>query len=103
MKLRTSHAAAADHVAGEPHSCTGASMARAPILTESFLEVPFKVDSVSSTAAPAGAEGVWHSYVISQGTNTIRGVRAGTHDEVTALLREMIERLNERRAGKRRP
>ena len=77
-------------------------MARAPILTESFLELPFKIDCISSTTAPAGAEGVWHSYVISQGTNTITGVRAGTHDEVTTLLHEMIERLNERRAGKRR-
>ena len=77
-------------------------MPRAPILTESFLELPFKVDSISSTPAPAGAEGVWHSYVISQGTNTISGVRAGTYDEVTMLVHEMIERLNERRAGKKR-
>lgn len=68
-----------------------------------FLELPFKVDSISRTAAPDGAEGVWHSYVISQGTNTITGVRAGTHAEVTALLQEMIERLNDRRTGKKRP
>jgi hypothetical protein len=68
-----------------------------------FLELPFKVDSISRTAAPPGAEGVWHSYVISQGTNTITGVRAGTHAEVAALLQEMIERLNDRRAGKKRP
>ena len=73
----------------------------API--ETFLELPFKVDSISRTTAPPGTEGVWHSYVISQGTNTITGVRAGTHDEVTLLLHDMIERLNERRAGKRRP
>jgi hypothetical protein len=33
----------------------------------------------------------------------ITGTRAGTHDEVTLLLHDMIERLNERRAGKRRP
>jgi hypothetical protein len=77
-------------------------MARAPILTESFLESPFKVDSVSRTTAPPGAEGVWHSYIISQGTNTISGARSGTHDEVMRLVQEMIERLNERRAGKRR-
>ena len=71
--------------------------------TETFLELPFKVDSISRATAPPGADGVWHSYVISQGTNMITGVRAGTHDEVTLLLQDMIERLNERRAGKRRP
>ena len=71
--------------------------------TETFLELPFKVDSISRTAAPPGTEGVWHCYVISQGTNMITGVRAGTHAEVATLLHDMIERLNERRAGKRRP
>jgi hypothetical protein len=70
--------------------------------TETFLELPFKVDSICKATTPAGAEGVWHSYVISQGANTITGVRAGTHAEVTTLLHEMIERLNERRAGKKR-
>ena len=74
-----------------------------PSPTETFLELPFKVDLISRTAAPTGTEGVWHSYVISQGTNTITGTRAGTHAEVTLLLQDMIERLNERRAGKRRP
>ncbi len=76
-------------------------MARAPLTTEAFLELPFKVDSISRTSAPDGAEGVWHCYVISQGTNTITGVRAGTHAEVTRLVDEMIARLNERRSGKK--
>jgi hypothetical protein len=71
--------------------------------TETFLELPFKVDSIARTAAPPGSEGVWHCYVISQGTNTITGVRAGTHAEITTQLQDMIERLNDRRAGKRRP
>ena len=71
--------------------------------SETFLELPFKVDSITRTTAPAGSEGVWHSYVISQGTNTITGMRAGTHAEVTAMLQDMIERLNDRRAGKKRP
>ncbi len=70
---------------------------------ETVLELPFKVDSISKTAAPTGTEGVWHSYVISQGANTIAGVRTGTLAEVTMLLQEMIERLNERRSGKTRP
>ena len=72
-------------------------------LTETFLELPFKVDSISRAPAPPGAEGVWHSYVISQGMNTITGMRAGTHAEVTTLLQDMIERLNDRRAGRTRP
>jgi len=67
------------------------------------VEMPFKLDSISETAAPSGAAGVWHSYVISQGTNMIEGVRSGTHAEVTTLLQGMVERLNERRAGKMRP
>jgi hypothetical protein len=71
--------------------------------SETVLEMPFKVDSISKTAAPNGTQGVWHSYVISQGTNTIAGVRTGSLAEVTLLLEEMIERLNERRSGKTRP
>ena len=72
-------------------------------LSEMVLELPFKVDSISMTAAPKGTEGVWHSYVISQGANMIAGLRTGTLAEVTMLLQEMIERLNDRRAGRTRP
>jgi hypothetical protein len=70
---------------------------------ETVIALPFTVDSISRTAAPDGAEGVWHSYVISQGPNTIAGLRAGTQIEVTMQLNEMVERLNERRMGKTRP
>ena len=69
---------------------------------ESTVELPFTLDSISKAAAPSGADGLWHSYVISQGTNRIAGVRAGTHEEVAMMLREMVERLNERREGKMR-
>jgi hypothetical protein len=72
-------------------------------LMETVIALPFTVDSISRTAAPKGAEGVWHSYVISQGPNTIEGIRAGTQTEVTMQLNEMVERLNERRMGKTRP
>lgn len=71
--------------------------------TETVLELPFKLDSISRTAAPNGTEGVWHSYVISQGANTIAGIRTGSQAEVTILLQAMVEGLNERRAGKIRP
>jgi hypothetical protein len=70
---------------------------------ETVIALPFTVDSISRTAAPDGAEGVWHSYVISQGPNTIAGLRAGTQTEVRMQLNEMVERLNERRMGKTRP
>lgn len=78
-------------------------MKKAASPTEAILELPFKVDSIAKTAAPNGAEGIWHSYVISQGANTIAGVRAGTQAEVALQLHDMVERLNERRAGKTRP
>ena len=68
--------------------------------TEAWLETPFTLHSVSPAAAPTGADGLWHSYVISQGPNQITGLRAGTRAEVTSLVDEMIERLNERRVGK---
>jgi hypothetical protein len=71
-----------------------------PFHTETAVELPFKLESISPAPAPGDASGVWHSYVISQGTNTIEGVRAGTHAEVTALVLDMVERLNVRREGK---
>ncbi len=60
------------------------------------LETPFSVESVSPTSAPPGADGIWHTYIIVQGTNRIVGTRAGTLAEVTGLARDMTERLNER-------
>lgn len=78
-------------------------MAKAANRTEITVELPFKLESIAKAAAPGGAAGVWHSYVISQGSNMIEGVRAGTHAEVTTLLNDMVERLNERREGKYRP
>ena len=93
-------AAAAVSVAGK-HIAAENPLRKAIFRTETFLELPFKVDSIATSAAPLGAEGVWHSYVISQGTNVITGIRAGTQAEVRMLLDGMVERLNERRSGKR--
>jgi len=70
--------------------------------TEAELEAPFQLESITQTAAPAGEQGVWHSYVISQGTNKITGIRAGTRTEVSALVEDMVARLNERRRRKSR-
>ena len=70
-------------------------------ITGARVEMPFKLDSISETAAPSGATGMWHRYVISQqGTNMIDGARAGTHQEVATRVHEIVERLNERREGK---
>jgi len=77
-------------------------MTKAASLTETTVELPFKLESIAKAAAPSGTDGLWHRYVISQGTNMIEGVRAGTHAEVTTLVHDMVERLNERREGKHR-
>ena len=75
----------------------------AQFITGASVEMPFKLDSIAETAAPNGATGMWHRYVISQGPNMIDGARAGTYQEVAMRLRELVERLNERREGKTRP
>jgi hypothetical protein len=69
---------------------------------QSTVQWPFKLESIAKAAAPGGAEGMWHRYVISQGKNTIEGVRAGTDAEVTTLVHDMIERLNEQGWSPRR-
>lgn len=67
------------------------------------IEAPFRVDSIAKVTPPEGSDGMWFKYVISQGTNLISGVRSGAQAEVTSLVGEMVERLNERRVGKNRP
>ena len=64
--------------------------------TRDLLGEPFRLDSISEVPAPEGAEGLWQQYVIVQGTNTIKGLRAGTHAEVNLQVESMVERLNER-------
>jgi hypothetical protein len=71
-------------------------MTKAHSPVHALLEIPFRVESIVQAAAPDGSDGIWHRYVISQGTNSITGLRAGTHAEVASLLDEMVDRLNER-------
>lgn len=78
-------------------------MTKAASVTETMVELPFKLESIARAASPGGTAGVWYSYVISQGANTIAGMRVGTQAEVTTSLHDMVERLNERREGKYRP
>ena len=59
-------------------------------------ETHFELTSVVPVDAPNGSEGLWHRYVIKQGTNTITGLRSGTRLELDAQLRDMVEKLNQR-------
>lgn len=66
-------------------------------------EAEYRVESIARTTTPAGLEGTWYQYVIAQGTNMIRGMRCGDKTQVDVEVRDMVERLNERRIGKTRP
>jgi hypothetical protein len=57
---------------------------------------PFRLDMVQQIDAPEGCDGVWQRYVITQGGNTIVGMRCGTQGDVNRVLNEMVERLNMR-------
>lgn len=62
----------------------------------------YEIVSVRPANPPHDAEGPdWHCYVIVQGPNTIRGYRQGKLKAVTSDVKEIVERLNERRTGKR--
>lgn len=65
------------------------------------VEQPFRIEEIARAPAPDGSDSVWHRYVISQGTNIIAGVRVGKHADVTLQVEEMVDRLNQRRMGKR--
>lgn len=78
-------------------------MAHATASTEVNHEAPYELRSVSQTRPPHGSDGTWYRYVIAQGASVVVGVRSGTEAEVDYFLRDMIERLNERRMGKNRP
>ena len=65
------------------------------------LDMPFRVDLISEAPAPDGSNDIWHQYVISQGPNTINGLRPGARVEVASQLEEMVARLNQRRMGKK--
>jgi len=63
---------------------------------DDLLGDPFRVDSITEVPAPDGRDGIWHRYVIMQGSNMITGLRSGTRDEVSSTLEKLVERLNER-------
>lgn len=63
-------------------------------------EARYQLQSIEITTTPDGGEGTWYRYVIVQGSSEITGLRCGNRDEVDYAVREMVERLNERSAGK---
>ena len=46
------------------------------------IELPFRIETISAAAAPDGSSDVWQQYVISQGSNTITGMRPGSRADV---------------------
>ena len=57
---------------------------------------PFALTTLDEVAPPEGCEGVWHRYVITQGSNTIVGMRCGAQPEVILMVNSIVERLNQR-------
>jgi len=69
---------------------------------ELLLEEAYQIDSVTPAEPPTGMEGDdWHCYIITQGTNSIRGYRQGKRRAVMTAVEEIVAQLNERRFGKR--
>jgi hypothetical protein len=67
-----------------------------------MIEENYEIVSVRPTEPPFDMDGSnWHSHVIVQGTNTIHGYRQGSLNSVTKAVKDIVFRLNERRAGKR--
>ncbi len=64
--------------------------------TSEAVLAPFRLDTLQQIDAPAGCEGIWHRYVIIQGTNTITGMRCGSEQDVSRALDDMVQRLNSR-------
>jgi hypothetical protein len=67
-----------------------------------MIEDKYEIVSVQPTEPPSDRDGSnWHSYVIMQGSNTIRGYRQGNLNSVRKAVKDLVFQLNERRTGKR--
>jgi len=65
-------------------------------------QADYEIVSVEPADPPGDMVGNgWHCYVIEQGENTIRGYQRGSMKAVKQSVEEIVERLNERRYGKR--
>lgn len=64
----------------------------------------YQIKSIQRAKAPRGTNGTaWCRYVITQGSNTIRGYRQGNLSTVRGEIKALVEQLNDRRSGKRKP
>ncbi len=62
---------------------------------------PFEFVELEQVEAPDGSDdGRWYRYVISQGEQSIVGHRRGTKKKVRAAVKDIVERMNERRMGR---
>jgi hypothetical protein len=66
------------------------------------LRQSYEVVSVQRADPPPGTEGSdWHRYVIAfDGSESIHGVRQGSLRFVTGAVKDIVEQLNARHAGK---
>lgn len=69
-------------------------------LASPAVESRYQIRSITPAVPPEGGEGTWYQYIIVQGCCEITGLRCGNHDEVNLAVQDMVERLNERSAGK---
>lgn len=62
----------------------------------------YEIVSVQRAKSAPGADGSnWQRYVISyEGTDSIRGYRQGSVEDVTLAVEAIVARLNERHAGR---
>ena len=62
----------------------------------------YTLESIEPSDPPGDMAGTnWQCYIIQQGDNRICGYRQGNTDAVQRAVENIVERLNERRKGKR--
>jgi hypothetical protein len=66
------------------------------IATRGSADIAYRLQSLDETPAPPGQDGIWQRYVITQGGNTIVGMRAGMRAEVSVTVAGFVDRLNAR-------
>ena len=68
-----------------------------------MIDDAYEIVSIEPTDPPQDMVGTgWHCYIIAQGKATIRGYQQGNSETVTTAVEEIVERLNERRFGKKK-